>query len=175
MNKHQYITVLGKNKAEKPLAEIREYGPIISVSNRELNTQHIDYVWTKDEKELLWYLQMMPSPVHCVTTPDLYKKYVFYDQVHSFPPISPQFNLTIDHNTDDQTMSLLTAIGLCEEKILLVGYDISEPRVLKNLRSILMLHPDKKFYFLCNPPKTKQLNHCSNAECLLFNDMGVLK
>jgi len=175
MKKHTYIIVLGRNKIKMPLLKLREYGPVIAVPNRSFDYAHIDYAWTRREDELLWFLQQRPSPVNCVTTPDLYKKYVFYDQVHSFPPISPQFNLTLDVNTDDQTLALLTALGLCEKRILLVGFDISDLRVLKDLRSIIMLHPDRKFYFLCNPPKTKQLDYCSNAECVLFKDMGSLK
>ena len=175
MKKHAYITVLGKNHVEKKLKDLHKYGPIISLPNREQDTNYLDYVWTSDEDDLLWYLQQRPSPVHCVTTPELYKKYVFYDQVHSFPPISPQFNLTLDVNTDDQTLALLSALGLSEKRILLVGFEIANPKVLKDLRSIVMLHPDMKFYFLCNPPKTKQLDYCSNAECVLFKDMETLK
>jgi len=175
MKKYEYITVLGKNNVLMPLAELREYGPIVSVCNKHLDPQYLDYVWTRDEKDLLWFLQQRPSPVHCVTTPKLYKKYVFYDEVHSFPPISPQFNLTLDQNTDNQTLALLSALGLTEKRIILAGFDISTPRVLKDLRSVIMLHPDIKFYFLCNPPKTKQLDHCSNAECILFKDMETLK
>ena len=84
MKKHDYITVLGRNDSKMPLAELREYGPIISVSNHMHDAGHLDYVWTRQEKDLLWFLQQRPSPVDCVTTPELYKKYVFYDQVHSF-------------------------------------------------------------------------------------------
>lgn len=175
MKKHESITVLGHNKSQISLADLHEYGPIISVSNHEHNMKHMDYVWTRHEKDLLWYLQQRPAPVDCVTTPELYKKYVFYDEVHSFPPISPQFNLTLDVNTDDQTLALLTALGLCDKRILLVGYDISNPKVLKDLRSIIMLHQERQFYFLCNPPKTKQLDYCSNAKCLLFKDIKELK
>lgn len=175
MKQHNHITVLGPNNVRMPLQELHEYGPIVSVCNKHLDTQYLDYVWTRDEKDLLWFLQQRPSPVHCVTTPELYKKYVFYDQVHSFPPISPQFNLTLDVNTDDQTLALLSALGLTEKRMILVGFDISSPKVLKDLRSIIMLHPDMKFYFLCNPPKTKQLDYCSNAECVLFKDIETLK
>jgi hypothetical protein len=175
MKKHDYTTVLGRNNIRMPLLELKEYGPIIAVSNNKHNVNALDYVWTRREDDLLWYLQQRPSPVECVTTPELYKKYVFYDQVHSFPPISPQFNLTLDINTDDQTLALLSAIGLSEKSIMLVGYDISDPRVLKDLRSIIMLHPSIKFYFLCNPPKTKQLDYFTNAECVLFKDIGTLK
>jgi hypothetical protein len=173
--KYDYITVLGNKNIQLPFAELRMYGPIISVTNHKHNVGYLDYVWTRHEKDLLWFLQQRPSPVECVTTPELYKKYVFYDQVHSFPPISPQFNLTLDVNTNDQILALLTALGLCDGRILLVGFDISDPRVLKDLRSIIMLHPDIKFIFLCNPPKTKQLDYCSNAECVLFKDIGSLK
>lgn len=175
MKKYEYITVLGQNNVLMPLAELREYGPIVSVCNKHLDPQYLDYVWTRDEKDLLWFLQQRPSPVHCVTTPKLYKKYVFYDEVHSFPPISPQFNLTLDVNTDNQTLALLSALGLTEKRIILAGFDISTPRVLKDLRSVIILHPDVKFYFLCNPPKTKQLDYCSNAECILFKDMETFK
>lgn len=173
--KYKYITVLGRNNIRIPFEALRKYGPIISVSNHKHNVNQLNYVWTRHENDLLWYLQHQPSPVDVVTTPELYKKYVFYDQVHSFPPISPQFNLTLDVNTDDQTLALLTALGLTEERIILVGYDISHPRVLKELRSVIMLHKDMKFYFLCNPPKTKQLDYCSNAECVLIKDMEQLK
>ena len=175
MKKHNYITVLGKNDSQMPLDKLHEYGPIISVSAHMHDAGHLNYVWTREEKDLLWFLQQRPSPVECVTTPELYKKYVFYDQVHSFPPISPQFNLQLDNNTDDQTLALLSALGLTEKRILLVGYDISVPKVLWDLRSVIMLHPDMQFYFLCNPPKTKQLDHCSNAKCLLFKDIEDLK
>ena len=175
MKKHAYITVLGKNNVEMSQKDLHKYGPIISLPNRGQEMKNVDYVWTRNENDLLWYLQQRPSPVHCVTTPELYKKYIFYDEVHSFPPISPQFNLTLDVNTDDQTLCLLSAIGLSNKRILLVGYDISNMKVLKDLRSIIMLHPDMKFYFLCNPPKTKQLDYCSNAECVLFKDMASLK
>ena len=175
MRKYEYITVLGHNTIKLPFDELQQYGPIISVATHKHDVQNIDYVWTRQEKDLLWFLQQRPSPVDCVTTPELYKKYVFYDQVHSFSSISPQFNLTLDVNTDDQTLALLTALGLTEKRILLVGYDISDPRVLKDLRSVIMLHPDMQFYFLSNPPKTKQLDYCSNAECVLFKDMEKLK
>ena len=175
MKKHAYITVLGSNHVAKSLKDLHKFGPIISLPNREHNARHLDYVWARNEDDLLWYLQQRPSPVNCVTTPELYRKYVFYDEVHRFPPISPQFNLTLDVNTDDQTLCLLSAIGLSNERVLLVGYDISNQKVLKDLRSIIMLHPQIKFYFLCNPPKTKQLDYCSNAECVLFKDMESLK
>ena len=175
MKKHNYITVLGSNDSKMPLTQLREYGPMIGVARHMHDAAHLDYVWTRQEKDLLWFLQQRPSPVDCVTTPELYKKYVFYDRVHSFPPISPHFNLTLDVNTDDQTLALLTALGLTEKRIILVGYDISNPKVLKDLRSVIMLHPEMKFYFLCNPPKTKQLDYCSNAECVLFKDMEKLE
>ena len=175
MKKHDYITIMGTNTSKIGPKELRRYGPVIAVSNRELDLKHIDYVWTREEKDLLWYLQHRPSPVQCVTIPELYRKYVFYDQVHSFPPISPQFNLTLDVNTDDQTLTLLSAIGLANKTIMLIGYNIQNPKTLKDLRSIIMLHPDIKFYFLCNPPRTKQLDYCSNAECVLLKDIGKIK
>ena len=175
MKKHDYITVLGTNKVQTKLDKLSEFGPIISVNNKLLQFSHIDYVWVREEVNLLWYLQQRPSPVQCITSPELYKKYVFYDAVHSFPPISPQFNLQLDVNTSDQTLALLSAVGLCNKHIMLVGYDISNPKVLKDLRSVIMLHPDLKFKFLCNPPKTKQLDFCGNAECVLFKDMETLK
>ena len=120
MKKHHFITVLGKNDIALSLDKLHAYGPIISVCNKDLENKYVDYVWTREEKDLLWFLQQRPSPVDCVTTPELYKKYVFYDQVHSFPPISPQFNLTLDNNTDDQTLAVLSALGLAEKRILLV-------------------------------------------------------
>ena len=175
MKKHDFITVLGTNSIQMSVGRLREWGPIVTVSNKKLPLKHIDYVWTRDENHVLWYLQQRPAPVQCVTTPALYSKYVFYDYVHSFPPLNPQFNLQLDTNTNDQTYALLSAIGLCNKKVMLVGYNIQDLKVLKDLRQIIMLHPEMNFYFLCNPPKTKQLEFCENAECVLFKDMGRLK
>ena len=175
MKKYDFVTILGTNPHGMEAKELREYGPIVSVPNRKLDKTHIDYVWVRDEVDLLWYLQQIPILVQCVTTPDLYKKYVFYDQVHRFPPLSPQFNLYLDSNTSDQTFALLSGVGLSNKKVMLVGYDISDPLVLKDLRSVIMLNSELKFYFLCNPPKTKQLDYCENAECVLFKDIEKLK
>ena len=175
MKKYDFITVLGTNPIKIGVDRLREYGPVMTVSNKELPFKHLDYVWTRDEDHVRWYLQQKPAPVQCVTTPKLYNKYVFYDFVHSFPPLNPQFNLQLDVNTNDQTLALLSAIGLTNKTVMLVGYAISDPKVLKDLRSVIMLHPDIKFYFLCNPPKTKQLDFCANAECVLFKDMEQLK
>lgn len=175
MKKHDFITVLGTNAIKMAPEKLREWGPVITVSNKKLPFKHIDYVWTRDEDHVLWYLQQRPAPVQCVTTPKLYNKYVFYDYVHSIPPLNPQFNLELDDNTDDQTFALLSAIGLSNKKVMLVGYNIQNQKTLKDLRSIIMLNPDLRFYFLCNPPKTQQLDYCSNAECVLFRDMERLK
>ena len=175
MKKHDFITVLGTNPIRMTPGRLREWGPIVTVSNKKLPFKHIDYVWTRDEDHVLWYLQQRPAPVQCVTTPALYSKYVFYDYVHSFPLINPQFNIHLDSNTNEQTYALLSAIGLCNKTVMLVGYDIQDLKVLKDLRQIIMLHPELKFYFLCNPPKTKQLDFCVNAECVLFKDMERLK
>ena len=175
MRKHDYITVLGTNPIKMSPGRLREWGPIVTVSNKKLQLKYVDYVWTRDEDHVLWYLQQRPTPGQCVTTPQLYKKYVFYDHVHSFPPLNPQFNLQLDVNTNDQTFALLSALGLCNKTVMLVRYDIQELKVLKDLRQIIMLHPEVKFYFLCNPPKTKQLDFCTNAECVLFKDMDKLK
>ena len=175
MKKYDYITVLGTNSIRMSPGRLREYGPVVTVANKKLQLKHVDYVWTRDENILLWHLQQRPAPVECVTTASLYKKYVFYDQVHSFPVLNPQFNLQLDVNTNDQTFALLSAIGLCNKKVMLVGYDIQDLKVLKDLRQIIMLHPHMKFYFLCNPPKTMQLDFCENAECVLFKDIEKLK
>lgn len=175
MKRYDFITVLGTNPIRMKPEKLREYGPIITVSNKGLPFQHIDYVWTRSEEHVLWYLQQRPAPVQCVTTPDLYKKYVFYDYVHSIPPQNPQFNLELDVNTNDQTLALLSAIGLCNKTVMLVGYNIQDLKVLKDLRTIIMHNQHLKFYFLCNPPKTMQLDYCENAECVLFKDMERLK
>ena len=42
MKKHDYITILGSNPINIHPAELREYGPAMSVSNKRLNFKYID-------------------------------------------------------------------------------------------------------------------------------------
>jgi hypothetical protein len=57
MKKHDYITVLGTNKVAISPIKLAEYGPIITVNNKGLSFSHIDYVWVREEVNLIAAVQ----------------------------------------------------------------------------------------------------------------------
>ena len=68
-------------------------------------------------------------------------------------------------NCSPQTLSLLLAVYLKKPVIFLLGYDISNPTELTRLKSIALSNPDTKFMYICNPPRTYQLDDLSNGFC----------
>jgi hypothetical protein len=64
-----------------------------------------------------------------------------------------------------QTLSLLLAVYLQSKVIFLLGYDISNPTELTRLKSIAIANPNSKFIYICNPPRTYQLDDLANGFC----------
>ena len=67
-----------------------------------------------------------------------------------------------------QTLSLMLAVYLRQTIVFLLGYDISNPTELTRLKSIMRANPNTKFMYLCNPPRTYQLDDLDNGFCDTF-------
>jgi len=183
MTQKNNIVVLGKNAVKMTNDQLQDWGPIVSVGHNRDEFSNVMYVFTSDEQELRDLCENTQDHDLCentqdqfyiLTTPDLYKKYVFYDRVHNVVLPGHAKNLEITGKTDDQTFALMTALSLCKDRVLLFGYDISSQKVLRELRSVILTFTDTEFVFICNPPKTKQLDYLRNAQCLYYKEMNKL-
>ena len=174
MTQKNNIVVLGKNSVKMTNDQLRDWGPIVSIGHNREQFANVGYVFTSDEQELRDLCENTQDQFYILTTPDLYKKYVFYDRVHNVVLPGLINNLEITGETDDQTFALMTALSLCKDRVLLFGYDISSQKVLKELRSVILTFTDTEFVFICNPPKTKQLDYLRNAQCLYYKEMNKL-
>ena len=174
MTQKNNIVVLGKNSVKMTNDQLRDWGPIVSIGHNREQFANVGYVFTSDEQELRDLCENTQDQFYILTTPDLYKKYVFYDRVHNVVLPGLINNLEITGETDDRTFALMTALSLCKDRVLLFGYDISSQKVLKELRSVILTFTDTEFVFICNPPKTKQLDYLRNAQCLYYKEMNKL-
>tara|TARA_B100001287_G_scaffold129672_1_gene109243 strand:- start:389 stop:913 length:525 start_codon:yes stop_codon:yes gene_type:complete len=174
MTKKNNIIVLGKNAVKMTNDQLRDWGPIVSIGHNRDEFSNVMYVFTSDEQELRHLCENTQDKFYILTTPDLYKKYVFYDRVHNVVLPGHAKNLEITGKTDDQTFALMTALGVCKERVLLFGYDISSQKVLRELKSVILTFTETEFLFICNPPKTKRLDHLPNAECRYYKEMSKL-
>ena len=96
----------------------------------------------------------------------LFKKYVFFDQVTCLPDFPGLTTLDINpEKCSTQTLSLLLSVYLKQKAVFLLGYDITNPTELTNLKSIALANPETKFIFICNPPRTFQLDDLPNGFC----------
>ena len=62
----------------------------------------------------------------------------------------------------------MLAVYLRQTMVFLVGYDISNPVELTRLKSIALANPNCKFMYICNPPRTYQLDDLANGFCDTF-------
>ncbi len=164
--KNTYITVVGNMPVKFDLDQAKHLGPLIGSSNSN-KTVVFDYATVNSELNL----QDMLNSTHfkdceILTTEELYKKYLFFDGVCNMPMFPGIKSFDIDQeNCSPQTLSLLLAVYLKKPVIFLLGYDISNPTELTRLKSIALSNPDTKFMYICNPPRTYQLDDLSNGFC----------
>jgi hypothetical protein len=94
---------------------------------------------------------------------------VFFDGVTCLPDFPGLVSYDIDPSRcSPQTLSLMLAAYLKQKIVFLIGYDISNPTELTRLKSIAIANPDTKFMYICNPPRTYQLDDLANGFCDTF-------
>ena len=94
---------------------------------------------------------------------------MFFDGVTCLPDFPGLKSYDIDQEKcSPQTLSLMLAVYLKESIVFLLGYDISNPVELTRLKSIMLANPNIKFMYICDPPRTYQLDDLANGYCDTF-------
>ena len=164
--KNTYITIVGTLPIQFDLHESMRIGPVVASSNNN-KTITFPYATVNSEQNLQ---DMLNSPVFKNTKllcpEELFKKYVFFDGATCLPDFPGLKTLELDPNKcTPQLLSLLLSVYFAPKIIFLLGYDISNPIELSRLKSIAISNPATKFMYICNPPRTYQLDDLENGFC----------
>ena len=167
--KSAYITVVGNLPVKFDLDQARRLGPVIASANSNKSIS-FDYATVNTETNLQDMLNSASFKDSQLLVPEaLFKKYVFFDGVTCLPDFPGLKSYDIDpEKCSTQTLSLMLAVYLRQTIVFLLGYDISNPIELTRLKSIMLANPNTKFMYICNPPRTYQLDDLGNGFCDTF-------
>ena len=167
--KSAYITVVGNLPVRFDIEQAKKLGPVIASGNTNKSIS-FDYATVNTETNLQDMLNSSSFKHSEVLVPeDLFKKYVFFDGVTCLPDFPGLKSYDIDpEKCSPQTLSLMLSVYLRQTMVFLVGYDISNPTELTRLKSIMLANPNTKFMYICNPPRTNQLDDLANGFCDTF-------
>jgi hypothetical protein len=167
--KSAYITVVGNLPVRFDIEQAKKLGPVIASGNTNKSIS-FDYATANSETNLQDMLNSSSFKHSEVLVPEgLFKKYVFFDGVTCLPDFPGLKSYDIDpEKCSPQTLSLMLSVYLRQTIVFLVGYDISNPTELTRLKSIMVANPNTKFMFICNPPRTYQLDDLANGFCDTF-------
>ncbi len=164
--KSAYITVVGNLPVKFDLDQARRLGPVIASANSNKSIS-FDYATVNTETNLQDMLNSASFKDSQLLVPEgLFKKYVFFDGVTCLPDFPGLKSYDIDpEKCSPQTLSVMLAVYLRQTIVFLVGYDISNPTELTRLKSIMIANPNTKFMYICDPPRTYQLDDLENGFC----------
>jgi hypothetical protein len=167
--KSAYITVVGNLPVRFDLEQAKLLGPVIASANYN-KTIAFDYCTVNTETNLQDILNSPNFKGSELLVPEkLFKKYLFFDGVTCLPSFPGIKSYDIDpEKCSPQTLSLMLAVYLRQTIVFLIGYDISNPIELTRLKSIMIANPMTKFMYICNPPRTLQLDDLDNGFCDTF-------
>ena len=167
--KTAYITVVGNLPVRFDIEQARRLGPVIASANSNKSIT-FDYATVNTETNLQDMLNSASFRGTELLVPErLFKKYVFFDGVTCLPEFPGLKSYDIDpERCSPQTLSLMLAVYLRQTIVFLLGYDISDPVELTRLKSIALANPNTKFTYICNPPRTNQLDDLDNGFCDSF-------
>jgi len=164
--KSTYITVVGNLPIRFDLEQARTLGPVIASANANKSIVY-DYATVNTETNLQDMLNSASFKGTELLVPEqLFKKYVFFDGVTCLPDFPGLKSYDIDPNIcSPQTLSLMLSVYINPNIVFLLGYDISNPVELTRLKSIMLANHNTKFMYICNPPRTYQLDDLDNGYC----------
>ena len=167
--KSAYITIVGNLPVRFDLDQARKLGPVIASANSNKSIA-FDYATVNTETNLQDMLNSANFKDTKMLVPEnMFKKYVFFDGVSCMPNFPGLKSYDIDpEKCTAQTLSLMLAVYLQKSMVFLLGYDISNPTELTRLKSIALANPNTKFMYICNPPRTYQLDDLANGFCDTF-------
>ena len=163
--KNTCITIVGNLPIQFDLDESLQIGPVIASSNSNKSII-FPYATCNSEQNLQ---DMLNSPAFqqskLLVPEELFKKYVFFDNVTCLPNFPGIKTLEIDpNNCTPQCLSLMLAVYLKSKVIFLLGYDLNNPIEFTRLKSIIISNPDIRFVNICNP-RIKKLDELDNCFC----------
>ena len=164
--KSAYITVVGNLPVRFDIEQAKRLGPVIASANAN-KSMRFDYATVNTETNLQDMLNSASFKDSQLLVPEiLFKKYVFFDGVTCLPDFPGLKSYDIDpEKCSPQTLSVMLAVYLRQTIVFLVGYDISNPTELTRLKSIMIANPNTKFMYICDPPRTYQLDDLENGFC----------
>ena len=167
--KSAYITVVGNLPVRFDLEQAKVLGPVIASANSNKQME-FNYATVNTETTLQDILNSANFRTTELLVPEqLFKKYVFFDGVTCLPDFPGLKSYDIDpEKCSTQTLSLMLSVYLRQTIVFLLGYDISNPVELTRLKSIMLANPNTKFMYICNPPRTYQLDDLANGFCDTF-------
>lgn len=164
--KSTYITVVGNLPVRFDIEQAKKLGPVIASANSN-KTIMFDYATVNTETNLQDMLNSANfRGTKLLTTESLFKKYVFFDDVTCLPDFPGLKTYDIDpEKCSPQVLSLMLSVYVKKDIVFLLGYDISNPTELTRLKSIMMSNASTKFMYICDPPRTYQLDDLNNGFC----------
>jgi len=167
--KSAYITVVGNLPVRFDIEQAKKLGPVIASANSNKNME-FDYATVNTETTIQDILNSANFRNTELLAPEkLFKKYIFFDGVACLPDFPGLKSYDIDPDKcSTQILSLMLAVYLRQTIVFLVGYDISNPIELTRLKSIMLANPNTKFMYICDPPRTYQLDDLANGFCDTF-------
>ena len=164
--KSTYITVVGNLPVRFDIEQAKTLGPVVASANSNKSIK-FDYATVNTETNLQDMLNSANFRGTKLLVPEpLFKKYVFFDDVTCLPDFPGLKTYDIDpEKCSPQVLSLMLSVYIKKDIVFLLGYDISNPVELTRLKSIMLANPNTKFMYICDPPRTYQLDDLANGFC----------
>ena len=163
--KNNYVTIVGNQPISFDLHESMHIGPVIASanSNKSIKFAHATCNSETNLQDMLNSINFQGTNI--LVPEELFKKYVFFNEVTCLPDFPGIKTLEIDpNNCTPQCLSLMLAVYLKPKIIFLLGYDLDNPIEFTRLKSIIISNPDVRFAYISNP-QTKKLDDLDNCFC----------
>ena len=163
--KNACVTIVGNLPIQFDLDESLQLGPVIASSNSNKSII-FPYATCNSEQNLQDMLNSSAFLKSNLLVPEeLFKKYVFFDNVTCLPDFPGLKSLDIDPTKCScQCLSLMLSTYLQKKIVFLLGYDISNPIEFTRLKGIAISNPQTRFIYICNP-RIHELDDLDNCFC----------
>ena len=163
--KNNYVTIVGNLPIRFDLHESMHIGPVIASSNSNKSI-NFAYATCNSEQNLQDMLNSNNFENTNILVPEeLFKKYVFFNEVTCLPDFPGIQTLEINpNNCTPQCLSLMLAAYLKPKVIFLLGYDLSNPVEFTRLKSIAILNSDIRFANI-SKVRINKLDDIENCFC----------
>jgi len=123
---------------------------------------------------------MLNSPSYkqsdILTTQELYKKYIFFDQVDFLPSFPGEKVVSKPHAVSEQSLALMFACWLEKKTVYLFGYDIEDLSERADLLNLGACYPHSDIVYVRKPNPTKifLFDAIDNMRVMDYNEFDKL-